>query len=81
MIALVRGVIAAASLRGSRLKSRGSMSTNTGRAPSRWITPAVAKKVNGVVITSSPGPTPSAISAASSASVPEETATARFTPR
>ena len=33
MIALVRGVIAAATLAASRLNVRGSMSTNTGRAP------------------------------------------------
>ena len=36
------------------------MSTNTGVAPTLWIVPAVAKKVNGVVITSSPRPTSSA---------------------
>ena len=30
------------------------MSTNTGRAPARAIVPAVAKKVNGLVMTSSP---------------------------
>jgi hypothetical protein len=36
----------------------------------------VAKKENGVVTTSSPGPMPSAISATSSASVPLETPTA-----
>ena len=35
--------------------------------------PPVAKKVYGVVITSSPGPMPTAISATSSASVPEVT--------
>jgi hypothetical protein len=33
------------------------MSTNTGRAPTRAIEPAVAKNENGVVTTSSPGPT------------------------
>ena len=49
------------------------MSTNTGRAPSLAIEPAVAKNENGVVTTSSPAPTPSAINAASSASVPDET--------
>src|SRR5690606_39205416 len=43
------------------------------RAPRRATTPAVAKNVNGVVITSSPGPMPSAINATSSASVPDET--------
>ena len=51
------------------------MSTNTGLAPSRAMAPAVAKKVNGVVITSSPGLIPMAISETSSASVPDETPT------
>ena len=35
--------------------------------------PAVAKKENGVVMTSSPAPTSSAINAARSASVPDDT--------
>ena len=52
------------------LNVSGSMSTNTGVAPTLWIVPAVAKKVNGVVITSSPRPMSSARSASSSASVP-----------
>ena len=52
------------------LQVSGSTSTNTGFAPSSTIISAVATKVNGVVITSSPGLTPSAISAISSASVP-----------
>ena len=42
----------------------------------RAILPAVAKKVYGLVITSSPGWMPSAINAISSASVPDETPTA-----
>ncbi len=46
------------------------MSTNTGVAPTLWIVPAVAKKVNGVVITSSPGPASTARNASRSASVP-----------
>ena len=33
----------------------GSMSQNTGRAPARAMVPAVAKNVNGEVMTSSPG--------------------------
>ena len=41
--------------------------------PARAIVPAVAKKVNGEVMTSSPAPISSAISASSSASVPEDT--------
>ena len=58
-----------------------SMSTKTGSAPTELIDSAVAKKVNGVVITSSLGPTPSARSARTSASVPELTPMACFTPR
>ena len=49
------------------------MSTNTGVAPSRLTQPAVAKNEYVGVMTSSPGPMPSAISATSSASVPDET--------
>ena len=52
------------------------MSTKTGFAPSRTIAAAVAKKVNGEVRTSSPGPTPSACMAQISASVPDDTAAA-----
>ena len=80
MIAFVRGVIAASTRAGSMLKSTGSTSTKTGFAPSRAIAPAVAKKLNGVVTTSSPSCTSSAISAITSASVPLETPTACFTP-
>ena len=77
MMALVRGVTAASILAGSMLKVSGSMSTKTGLAPRRWMTPAVAKKVKGEVMTSSPGPTSRAIRAMSRASVPEETPTAK----
>src|ERR1039457_3681595 len=52
------------------------MSQNIGRAPLRATVPAVAKNVDGVVITSSPGPIPKAMRASSNASVPEETPTA-----
>ena len=52
------------------------ISAKTGMAPRRMIEPAVAKNVYGEVITSSPGPTPEAISAISKASVPDETPTA-----
>ena len=69
--AFVRGVNAASSRCGSRLYVRGSMSTNTGVAPLFAIVPALAKKEYALVITSSPGPTPSAQSESSSASVPE----------
>ena len=67
MIALVRGVIAASICEASMLQVSGSMSTNTGLAPSSTIISAVAAKVNGVVMTSSPGfdaQAPSARSAA-----------------
>ena len=80
MIAFVRGVIAAAACAGSMLKVAGSMSTSTGVAPTRTIAPAVAKNENVVVTTSSPALMPSAISASSSASVPDETAIACLTP-
>ena len=46
------------------------MSTKTGVPPALWIVPAVAKNVNGVVMTSSPGRRFSALSGSSSASVP-----------
>jgi hypothetical protein len=52
------------------------MSAKMGFAPRRATVPAVAKKVNGEVSTSSPGPMPRAISATSRASVPEDTPTA-----
>ena len=81
MTALVRGVTAAASAAGSRLKVAGSMSANTGLAPTRWAQPAVAKKLNGVVTTSSPWPTPSAIRATSRASVPDDTPSAWGAPQ
>jgi hypothetical protein len=80
MIALVRVVMADSSNLASRLQLSGSMSTNTGRAPSSTITSTVAAKVKGVVITSSPAPTPSAISEISSASVPLATVTQCATP-
>src|SRR5437016_8697225 len=57
------------------------MSTKTGVAPTRAIAPAVAKKVYGVVITSSPGPIFSAIRQANKASLPEETPTAWVQPQ
>ena len=55
------------------LKVTGSISTKTGVAPTRAIAPAVAKKVNGVVMTSSPTPIPSTMREMSRASEPEET--------
>ena len=73
MIALVWGVMAPSILSGSMLQVSGSTSTNTGRAPTRQMTSAVATKVKGVVITSSPGPMPKAIRLINRASVPEAT--------
>jgi hypothetical protein len=73
--ARVRGPTAAAAAWGSAL-SVASTSANTGRAPTRTIAPTVAKNDSGVVTISSPGPQPSAIAIASSASVPELVPTA-----
>src|SRR5262245_55196873 len=56
MIALVREVILAAIWLAAMLYVTGSMSTKTGVAPRRVMAPTVAKKVYGVVMTSSPGP-------------------------
>ena len=70
MIAFVFGVMAASTAATETLNVFGSMSTKTGVAPALWMVPAVAKKVNGVVITSSPRPMSRALSASSSASVP-----------
>ena len=50
---------------------RGSISIKTGRAPSSEIGSVVATNVWVVVMTSSPAPTPSAMSARCSAAVPE----------
>ncbi len=55
MMARVRGVMAASISAASMLQVSGSMSTNTGlRRPAR-SSRRVAAKVNGVVMTSSPG--------------------------
>ncbi len=62
-MALVRGLISASSLSGSRLRVRGSTSQNTSLAPSTEKALAVAIQLMGVVITSVPGPTPAAIPA------------------
>ena len=78
MTALVRGVTAAATRSGRMLNVLGSISTNTGVAPTLWMVPAVAKNVKGLVITSSPGPMSSALSASNSASVPLAHPTANF---
>src|SRR3954462_6004090 len=56
------------------LRSPSSTSANTGVAPVCTMTLAVAGQVIGVVITSSPGPTPSATSERCSAAVPDASA-------
>ena len=63
-----------------RFKVRGSTSTNSGRAPTRTTELALAKKLNGVVMTESPGCTPAATRASHSASVPEAQPTVSCTP-
>jgi hypothetical protein len=70
MMALVFDVIAASILAGSMHLVLGSQSTNTAVAPAIQIASAVAKNVFGWVMTSSPGPMPSAISASQIESVP-----------
>ncbi len=56
----------------------GSISTNTGFAQVRAMQPTVAKKVKGVVITSSPTPISKLIKLFKIASVPLETPTANL---
>ena len=75
MIATVRGVIAAATASGSRQKLPGSMSANTGVAPTSRTALALAAKEKDGTMTSSPGPRLSAIRESWSAEVPELTAT------
>ncbi len=74
--ARLRGDTTCCTAAGSRLYVSGSMSANTTEAPVWMIASAVAKKVNGVVITSSPGPISSARSVNSMAAVPDATPTA-----
>ena len=69
-IARVLDVTAASTASGSMLKVSGSISTNTGLPPELAMAPAVAKNVNGVVMTSSPVASSSALSGSNSASVP-----------
>src|ERR1700761_6399085 len=79
MIARVRFVMRAAIKLASILPVCGSTSTNTGLAPSNAITSALAAKVNGLVMTSSPGPIPRAIKEINNASVPLATVMQCFT--
>jgi len=74
-IALVRGVIAASTLSTSMFRFCGSISTSTGLAPTYSTQLVEATKLNGVVITSSPGPTPAASMAQCNPPVPDDTPT------
>src|SRR6188474_3133426 len=80
-IAFVRSVTSGASRTASRFRSSSRTSQNTGVAPVCSITFAVAGQVIGDVITSSPGPTPTARSARCIAAVPELTASTCGTSR
>src|SRR3989344_7387187 len=80
-MALVLGVIDPSIFGGSMLYVSGFMSTNTGFAPVKIIAFAVAIKVKGVVITSSPGPIPAAVKATIRALVPLSVATAYLVPQ
>ncbi|MNL45601.1 hypothetical protein D3C87_1682600 [compost metagenome] len=59
-MAFVRGVIAASTAEGSRHHDSGRISTNTGRAPRWTIGAALAIQLVSAMMTSSPGPMPSA---------------------
>ena len=63
------------------LKVSASTSTKTGVAPTSATTSAVAQKVNDGQMTASPGPTPLARSASTSASVPLAQVTACLAPQ
>src|SRR5665213_341091 len=66
---------------GEMLKVRGSMSAKTGVAPQRRMELTEAKKVKGVVTTTSPGPMSRAAIASQRASVPLAQPTANGTPQ
>ena len=74
MTAFVRSVTSSGIRDGSMLRSLSRTSQKTGVAPQCSITLAVAGHVIGLVITSSPGPTPSARRARCSAAVPDASA-------
>src|SRR5262245_5340470 len=80
MIARVRGEIARFTRAGSTARLSGSTSTNTGVAPAMRIVEVDAMNEKAGVMTSSPGPTPSAARAMRRASVPEPTPIAWRTP-
>jgi hypothetical protein len=77
----VRGVIARSVAARSSVYVAGSMSTKTGAAPAITTVVAEATNENAGVMTSSPGPTPSAVNVRRSASVPDATPSARGTPQ
>src|SRR5712692_951509 len=79
MIALVRDVTAASSLSVSMLWSSPT-STRTGVAPTWWMTAIVAMNVCDTVMTSSPGPMPTASSRSRKPSVQLLTPTASAVP-
>ena len=72
----LRGVTAAEIASASIVRRPGSMSANTGLAPAISTASAVYAAESGVVITSSPGPMPSARRISAIASVPLPTPTA-----
>ena len=80
-MARVRRVTARSSAAGSIVSERGSTSMKRTSAPVCRMASTVATKVNGTVITSSPAPTPAAVSATRSALVPELTHTACAVPQ
>ncbi len=77
----VRLLIAASTWRASMLPVSGSTSTSRTFAPACRTALAVATNVIGVVMTSSSGPRPSAVSERNSALVQLETVTTCWTPR
>src|SRR6478735_5814114 len=79
-IAFVRGVMSFSTDAGSRQNVSGSMSANTGIAPLTSAQTAEADIVYGLQMTSSPGPTPAAVTAALSAEVAEFMAIACLAP-
>ncbi len=80
-MALVLSVIFSRTSFGSRLNVLGSMSAKTGLALWKRIELAVAMKVNGVVMTSSPSLIPRAFRATSRAAVPLATAIPCLAPK
>src|SRR3982074_2495838 len=78
---LVRLVIFSDTDFGSRFKVQPSTSANTTFAPRAAAAFAVEIQLIGVVMTSSPGPTPAAINARESPAVAEETARPYLVPQ